>query len=139
MIDVMIVEDDDISRRLVKDHLNLATKQGIVRNGWRFFEYTNLKDAKKALKFIQPDIIVLDLKLPDSWGEETVRGIVKSTKAPVLILSGSYEGDMIDKCVHAGARKYLQKPLLDAKISLSGAILEVLESELEDRQIKKLI
>ena len=59
-----------------------------------------------------PDLVILDLALPDMDGTEVLAGLRAWSKAPVLVLSGRCEpGDMVD-ALDAGADDYMTKPFI---------------------------
>lgn len=64
-----------------------------------------LKVEKEAL-----DLIILDLGLQDMDGFEVLKQLKERTRAPVLILSGKHEPEIIAKAMNAGAADYVVKP-----------------------------
>src|SRR5262249_40568408 len=68
-------------------------------------------EMHEVLTLFRPDILLLDLHLPDSHGLDTVRkALVASHDAPVLVLTGKSDGDIGIKAVEAGAQDFLPKP-----------------------------
>ena len=62
----------------------------------------------------RPDLILLDLNLPDIPGEELLRRIKAdpaTSATPVVIISGETDGERIDNLMAAGASAYLTKPI----------------------------
>lgn len=99
---VLIIDDDP-----------LITK-GITRF-LQNFEFdvigaTSVSDAVIKLTTVNPDIVLLDLSLPDGHGFELAKNIRSNLDVPIIILSGSAE--QIDKIValEIGADDYLSKP-----------------------------
>jgi CheY-like chemotaxis protein len=77
----------------------------------------------------QPDLILLDLGLPDMPGEEVLRRLRAGSKTadiPVVILSANARPDLITRLLEKGARSFLTKPL-DVKELL--ALLDTIEAE----------
>ncbi|MGA2213728.1 MAG: response regulator, partial [Bryobacteraceae bacterium] len=63
---------------------------------------------------IQPDLILLDLHLPDIWGDEVLRRLradVATSKIPVIMLSADATPEQIGRLLAGGAQGYLTKPL----------------------------
>jgi CheY-like chemotaxis protein len=61
-----------------------------------------------------PDLILLDLHLPDIWGDEVLRRLRADPAThdiPVVMLSADATGDQVRRLLAAGARSYLTKPL----------------------------
>ena len=72
------------------------------------------KQAFKIAKDYHPDLILLDLDLPDIHGSEVLKRLQedKQTKSiPVVILSADAMAKQIEKLMKAGAKDYLTKPL----------------------------
>jgi len=102
MTRVLVVEDDPAMRRALS--LNL---------GARGFEVTAVPDGAAALDAVaaeSPDIIVLDLGLPDLDGMDIIRAVRGYSRTPIVVLSGrSGSGDKVD-ALEAGADDYVTKP-----------------------------
>jgi len=109
---VLLVEDDPQTRRFLKSSL--------ANRGWDIAEAETGKAGLAAAKSQSPDLLVLDLGLPDINGLAVIRGLRQFTDKPVLILSA--RGQETDKiqALDAGADDYLTKPFsvgeLDARI-----------------------
>ncbi len=99
---VLIVDDEKSIRRFLKTTL--------VSNGFTISEASNGKEAQEVFLSFHPDVIVLDLGLPDMDGVEVTRLIRKKTQTPIIILSvREQESDKIS-ALDAGADDYLTKP-----------------------------
>jgi len=75
---------------------------------------TNGQEAMQAASQQAPDIIFLDMSLPDIGGIELIgklRGVVSLTDTPILVLSASPELDAAELALKAGAQAYLNKPI----------------------------
>lgn len=99
---VLIIDDEIQLRRLLR--LTLEA------NGYRLYEAATGRDGLAVAATLKPDIIVLDLGLPDMDGLETLRRLREWSRAPVLVLS--VRGSDEDKValLDAGADDYLTKP-----------------------------
>jgi DNA-binding NarL/FixJ family response regulator len=74
-----------------------------------------------AAHALRPDIVVLDVHLPDLDGFEVAPALTRSDDAPIVVLTSSRElGDFAQLVTHSGARGFV------AKADLSGAALEAL-------------
>lgn len=70
--------------------------------------------AIQKIKSIQPDLIVLDLMMPDIDGFHLLEIIKKDQdicNIPVIILSAIHESNSIKKALQSGADKYIKKPM----------------------------
>ena len=105
---VLVVDDEFAIRRFLRVALNA---QGYVvaeaSNGW---------EALNAVVAQRPDIIILDLGLPDMDGVEVTRRLREWTQVPVIILSvREQENDKIS-ALDAGADDYLTKPFSSGEL-----------------------
>jgi two-component system, OmpR family, KDP operon response regulator KdpE len=99
---VLIVDDEAAIRRFL--HLTLAAQSYVI------FEAASGQEALEAAMSKKPDIIVLDLGLPDMDGIEVIRAIREWSRMPVIVLSvRGAENDKI-AALDAGADDYLTKP-----------------------------
>jgi two-component system KDP operon response regulator KdpE len=99
---VLVVDDERAIRRYLRAALNA---QGSVVS-----EAASGEEALRAAALERPDLIILDLGLPDLDGIEVTRRIREWSQIPILILSvREQEGDKI-AALDAGADDYLTKP-----------------------------
>ncbi|TGK13024.1 response regulator [Leptospira fletcheri] len=100
---VFAVDDEVQIRRL----LRMACES----EGYKLEEAVSVTDALSKFYMIRPDVVILDLGLPDKGGEEFLERIRESgSKVPVLVLSvRDAEKDKI-RLLDAGADDYLTKP-----------------------------
>ena len=99
---ILIVEDEQQIRRFVRSALE--------REGLRVGEAATRREGLIEAGRCKPDLVVLDLGLPDGDGSAFVEDFRTWSSAPVLVLSArSTENDKID-VLDAGADDYLTKP-----------------------------
>ena len=99
---LLVVEDDAQIRRFVR--------QSLEREGFRVREADTYASGLIDAGTSKPDVVILDLGLPDGDGKDFVRELRGWSQVPVLILSArSMETDKID-VLDAGADDYLTKP-----------------------------
>lgn len=69
-----------------------------------------LKDGMRLLRVFLPDIVILDLGLPDSRGPETIRAIPSIVdRATVIVLTSAVDPETAIRCLGAGAREFVDK------------------------------
>jgi DNA-binding response OmpR family regulator len=99
---ILLVEDDEDIRRLLRDLLEA-----------RGFGPLEAGDGRTAVRLFheeRPDLVVLDLGLPDLDGWETLERIRDVSDAPVLVLTArAAEGDKV-RALRSGADDYVVKP-----------------------------
>jgi two-component system KDP operon response regulator KdpE len=99
---VLVVDDEPSIRSFLR--AALAAHEYIVS------EACNGREALKKVIEDKPDLVILDLGLPDMEGVEVTKHIRKGSQVPIIILSvRDHENDKID-ALDAGADDYLTKP-----------------------------
>jgi two-component system, OmpR family, KDP operon response regulator KdpE len=99
---VLIVDDEPAIRRFLRTTL--------AAHGYTVFEAATGREALAEVVTAHPDLLVLDLGLPDMDGVEVTRELREWTKLPIIILSvRSQEADKVN-ALDAGADDYLTKP-----------------------------
>ncbi|WP_342432896.1 response regulator transcription factor [Neobacillus sp. FSL H8-0543] len=99
---ILLVDDEKRILEVLEAYLE--------REGYEIHCADNGIDALKKAKNINPDLIVLDLMLPDISGEEVCRLVRKESDVPIIMLTAkSAEDDRINGIV-IGADDYLTKP-----------------------------
>jgi DNA-binding response OmpR family regulator len=99
---VLVVDDDDDVRGLVRELL--------ARAGYQVTEAPDGRTALRALFVQRPDIVVLDVSMPDLNGWETLERIRELSDVPVVMLSA--HGAELEKvrALRSGADDYVTKP-----------------------------
>jgi two-component system, OmpR family, KDP operon response regulator KdpE len=99
---VLVIDDEpQIVRALV---INLKARK---------YEVDAAHDGATALRLAaarHPDVVVLDLGLPDMDGVEVIRGLRGWTRVPILVLSARHTSDEKVEALDAGADDYVTKP-----------------------------
>jgi two-component system KDP operon response regulator KdpE len=99
---IVVVEDDPQIRRFLRT--------GLSTHGFEVHEAETGRTGLTAAENRKPDLLILDLGLPDLDGVEVVRKLREWTALPVIVLSARItEGDKI-AALDAGADDYLTKP-----------------------------
>lgn len=99
---VIIVEPDPGIRHLLRKTL--------AHHGYRLYEATTGTEGLQEAVTHRPDIVILDLRLPDMDGLEVIRRLRAWTETPIVVLSGhGREGDTV-AALDAGADDYISKP-----------------------------
>ncbi|MBM3618146.1 MAG: response regulator transcription factor [Alphaproteobacteria bacterium] len=99
---VLIVDDEPQIRKLL----------GITLNNEQFktVECDNGKEAVRLAASVKPELILLDLGLPDIDGQEVITAIREWSQVPIIILSVRSEDDEVTKALNSGADDYVTKP-----------------------------
>lgn len=99
---ILVVEDDGAVRNLLVTALR--------SHGYRVEVAATGRSAVAAAATAQPDVIILDLGLPDMDGIEVVRTVRSWTQTPVIVVSARLEDADKIEALDAGADDYLTKP-----------------------------
>ena len=99
---ILVVEDDPEIRRLLKESLETE--------GFTVLGAVTGREAIAIAGHGGPELIVLDLGLPDMDGVEVVRTVRTASSTPILILSARSEERQKIEALDAGADDYLTKP-----------------------------
>ena len=99
---ILIVDDDDRIRGLLKDYLS--------ENNYIVSTAENADQAKKRLEYIKFDIIILDVMMPGQNGYELTKEIKKQIKVPIILLTAKGEVENRIKGLELGADDYIGKP-----------------------------
>lgn len=110
MAKIMIVDDSAFIRMKCKDIL--------CAEGYQVFDYENAKDAINIFDDINPDVVLMDIVMPDMDGYEAT-SIIKKGKHPevplIMVTSKTCQEDLV-KGFEAGADDYIVKPFLEEEL-----------------------
>jgi DNA-binding NarL/FixJ family response regulator len=108
---ILVVDDHDIIRRGLKDLLT-------AKAGWEICgEAKTGKEAVALSEQLKPDVIVMDISMPDLNGMEAARRIHKILpKTGILILTMHFSDQLVRDVVEAGARGYILKSDADREL-----------------------
>src|ERR1700735_1195267 len=99
---VLLIDDEPKIRRFLRAGFELNVFSGIGAE--------NAADGVKAAPFNAPDLIILDLALPDLHGSEVLERLRSWSNVPVIILSVVSAEDEKVRLLQAGADDYVVKP-----------------------------
>ena len=103
---ILIADDDPLSRLFVKNALEPA--------GMVVLEATGGKDALAKFEAIGPDLVILDIMMPDMDGYLTcsrVRSLPRGKRVPILVLTGLDDAQSIGQAYQHGATDFITKPV----------------------------
>src|SRR5579871_1157039 len=102
MSDILVIDDESQIRKLLEITLE--------SNGYKVIQTNNSNQGLFAAANQQPDLIILDLGLPDESGHSTLKKLREWYNKPVLILSAQSSEKDIVQSLDNGANDYLVKP-----------------------------
>ena len=129
---IMVVEDD-------VPVLNLITTT-LKANDYRYITASDGKSGMLEAASKNPDIILLDLGLPDMDGVEVIERIRSWSNTPIIVISArSEDADKID-ALDAGADDYLTKPFaMKELLARIEAVLRRSDCSGEDTKARRLV
>lgn len=99
---ILVVDDEPKIVEVVKSYLE--------NSGYLVYDAYTGKQAIEIFDRINPSLIVLDLMLPDTTGEEICKALRRKSKVPIIMLTAKIEEEDILKGLHIGADDYVTKP-----------------------------
>ena len=99
---ILIVDDDDRIRNLLKDYL--------TENNYIVSTAENADQAKKKLDYLKFNLIILDVMMPGQSGYDLTKDLKKKIKTPIILLTAKGEVENRIKGLELGADDYLGKP-----------------------------
>jgi two-component system phosphate regulon response regulator OmpR len=99
---ILVVDDDDGIRLLVKEYLN--------ENKYLVTTANSAENALEKVKIIKFDLIILDIMMPGKSGLEFIEENKKNLETPIILLTAKGEADERVKGLEVGADDYLPKP-----------------------------
>ncbi len=130
---------------VVDDEPQIQKMLGVLLNveNYKIIESVTGKQALRMAASVKPDLILLDLGLPDMDGKEVIASIREWSQVPVIVLSARALDEEIVTALNLGANDYVTKPfnveVLLARINAclrSSAIRETGDSELCNGSLK---
>ena len=107
---ILVVDDDDGIRKLVKQYLN--------QNDFLVSTAKSAEDAENKIEILKFDLIVLDIMMPGKSGLEFISKNRKKIQTPIILLTAKGEPDERIKGLETGADDYLPKPFEPKELTL---------------------
>ena len=123
MADILIVDDSKFMRKMLSDILS-EERHRIVG------EAENGKEASELCRMLTPDLVTLDIIMPEVAGVDSLSALQEMQKAnphvKVVMVSAVGQDDVVDECIRAGAKDFIVKPFQPS--SVTGVVKSVLNS-----------
>jgi len=131
---IIIADDESIIRMDVREML---TNLGYLVVG----EVGDGRSAVNLARELRPDIVVMDIKMPDMDGIEAAKILTEERIAPVLLLTAYSQRDLVERAKEAGVAGYIVKPFQESDLTPAIEValarfreFRALEQEVEDLQ-----
>ena len=106
----LIVDDELIARRILREELDLIDDVEVVG------EAENGATALAKISEQRPDLVLLDLQMPEMGGLEVVRNLRRGAHMPVVVIVTAYDQHAL-QAFEAGAIDYLLKPVGEERLA----------------------
>ncbi|HIE33779.1 MAG TPA: response regulator [Candidatus Altiarchaeales archaeon] len=110
MVKILVIDDSVFERRVI---VSLLKKNG----------YNNIAEADNGVDGIrkycieEPDLVILDLKIPNMDGLDTIERLKEiDSNARIIAASIIRNRATIEDCIRRGAEAYIEKPITEAKL-----------------------
>ena len=107
---ILIADDESI---ILMDLREMLTNLGYLVVG----EANDGQSAVNMAREVRPDLVVMDIKMPDMDGIEAARILTEEKIAPVLLLTAYSQQDLIERATEAGVVSYLVKPFRESNLA----------------------
>jgi len=107
---ILVADDAAFMRMMIK---NIITKNGYELAG----EAANGAQAVEKYKTLKPDLVTMDIVMPEKTGIEAVKDIVAfDPEAKVIMCSAMGQQSMVIEAIQAGAKDFIVKPFQPPKV-----------------------
>ncbi|MFC2663647.1 ANTAR domain-containing response regulator [Scardovia wiggsiae] len=114
---VVVAEDEALNRLDIIESLN--------ENGYNVIgEAANGQEAVDKVRELKPDIVVMDVKMPEKDGITAARELNEDFLAPVVMLTAFSQKDLVAEAVDAGVMAYVVKPFVPERLFPALAVAQ---------------
>lgn len=102
---VLVIEDDPLQVELLEE--------GLTRNGFHVRSCTTASSGFRLARSERPDVIILDLGLPDADGLKLCERLAdepETASTPIIVISGTTDDDVVRRSRASGGKFFLHKP-----------------------------
>lgn len=130
---IILAEDDSVIRMDLREELQ---RQGYLVVG-------DVGDGQSAINLareLRPDLIIMDIRMPELDGIEAARALTSERLAPVVLLTAFSDDELIERAREAGVVNYVTKPWRqsDLKPAIEIALARFQEFREMESQVKTL-
>ena len=124
---VIIADDESLIRMDLREML---TNLGYLVVG----EVADGRSAVNQARELRPDVVIMDIKMPDMDGIEAAKILTEERIAPVVLLSAYSQRDLVERAREAGVVAYLVKPYREEELSPAIEVALARFAEFKDLQ-----
>ncbi len=105
---IMVIDDSIVIRKMIEIALE--------DEDYNILNATSGKEGMEAIEKNKPDLVILDMMLPDMSGIDVLKKIKDSNDIPVIMLSGKDSPQLIENAKELGVKDFLPKPFKDEEL-----------------------
>lgn len=130
---ILIAEDEPLTRMMLRARLEKIGHQVVA-------EAENGIQAVQAARANEPDLIIMDIRMPELDGIEAARSIIQEHPCAIVFLTAYSEQDLVEAASEVGAFGYLVKPFRkeDLGPAIEIAMLRFRELQQRNREVEEL-
>ena len=123
---ILLVDDVDYSRQLLRNNIMALTSSKLLKHStFSFYNAHNASSALTIFKMQPPDLVFLDIELPDSSGLELLKKFKQERpECFVAMISGFSTLENVQQSIAAGAATFIVKPFSGDKILSAMRLFE---------------
>lgn len=129
----VIAEDEQLTRTIIRARLEKLGHHVVAEAG-------DGVQAIEAARLHKPDVIIMDIKMPEMDGIEAARTILAEAPCAILFLSSFNEQELVEQASETGALAYLMKPFRkeDLAPALEVAVRRFRQIQSQSKEIEEL-
>jgi CheY-like chemotaxis protein len=105
---IMVIDDSIVIRKMIEIALE--------DEDFRILNATSGKEGMEAMEKEKPDLVILDMLLPDMNGIDVLKKIKDTIDVPVIMLSGKDSPQLVENAKEVGVNDFLPKPFKDEEL-----------------------
>ena len=122
---ILLAEDEPAVAAAVEQQLRALGHEVVAEAGTG-------REAVGVAKQTKPDLVVMDIMMPDGDGLEAARQIAEQSPTPVVFLTGHFDEDLLEGVVAAGGLAYLLKPASSDQLQAALTLAQRQFQQMED-------
>ena len=105
---ILVVHDEHWASNILSAALQAA--------GYELYPASTGREALQRFQQVRPDLVLLELGLPDMDGKEVLRCLRECTNTPIVVMSYRHQEEEKIACLDSGADDYITKPFLTGEV-----------------------
>ncbi|MBP0000512.1 MAG: response regulator [Cyanobacteria bacterium SID2] len=139
-LSILIVDDDPDNFDVLETLLSSSSSETVTEPDYQLYYAASGREAIENLSIFQPDLILLDVMMPEMDGIETCRRIKAMSKwqnVPIIMVTALSEKSDLARCLNAGADDFISKPV--NSIELRSRVRSMLRIKKQYDELQSLI